>query len=71
MRQLLILMIICMISFTAAADVITMDLTTATDIASNPITYSTNYGDGYYNCTDVWDNTYNDSGHHYKVIHTT
>ena len=62
MRQLLILMIICMISFTAAADVITMDLTTATDIASNPITYSTNYGDGYYNCTDVWDSTYNDSG---------
>ena len=46
----------------ASAEVITMDLSTATDMALNPITYSTTYGDGYYDCTDVWDSTYNDSG---------
>ena len=45
-----------------SAEVITIDLTTATDMVSNPITYSTIYGDGYYDCTDVWDSTYNDSG---------
>jgi hypothetical protein len=46
----------------ASAEVITMDLSTATDMASNQITYSSSYGNGYYDVTDVWDSTYNDSG---------
>ena len=45
-----------------SAEVITMDLATATDIAGNPIAYSADYGTGYYDGTDVWDSTYNDSG---------
>ena len=49
-------------SLTVAAEQITMDLTTATDMAGNPITYSAEYGLGYYDGTDVWDSTYNDSG---------
>ena len=44
------------------AEQITMDLTTATDMAGNPITYCADYGLGYYDGTDVWDSTYNDSG---------
>ena len=39
-----------------------MDLTTATDMVSNPITFSQTSGTGYYDGTDVWDSTYNDSG---------
>jgi hypothetical protein len=55
--------ILCLLSsLVASAEVITMDLTTATDLLANPVTYSTSYGDGYYDCTDVWDSTYNDSG---------
>ena len=46
----------------ALAEQITMDLTTATDMAGNPVTYSADYGLGYYDGTDVWDSTYNDSG---------
>lgn len=55
-------LIITLFPLLISAEVITMDLTTATDMVSNPITYSTIYGDGYYDCTDVWDSTYNDSG---------
>ena len=55
--------ILCLLSsLVASAEVITMDLSTATDTASNPITYSSSYGGGYYDGTDVWDSTYNDSG---------
>ena len=55
--------ILCLLSsLVASAEVITMDLSTATDMASNPITYSNIYGGGYYDGTDVWDSTYNDSG---------
>ena len=55
--------ILCLLSsLVASAEVITMDLSTATDMASNPITYSSSYGSGYYDVTDVWDSTYNDSG---------
>jgi hypothetical protein len=55
--------ILCLLSsLVASAEVITMDLSTATDMASNPITYSSSYGNGYYDVTDVWDSTYNDSG---------
>ena len=61
MRRFVFLLIIC-ISLTVSAEVITMDLTTATDMAGNPITYSADYGTGYYDGTDVWDSTYNDSG---------
>jgi hypothetical protein len=38
-----------------------MDLATATDMNDHPITYNTSYGNGYYDGTDVWDSTYNDS----------
>ena len=58
----LFLLILAACSLLASAEVIIMDLTTATDLLANPVTYSTSYGDGYYNCTDVWDSTYNDSG---------
>lgn len=58
----LFLLILAACSLPASAEVITMDLTTATDLLANPVTYSTSYGDGYYDCTDVWDSTYNDSG---------
>lgn len=58
----LFLLILAACSLLASAEVITMDLTTATDLLANPVTYSTSYGDGYYDCTDVWDSTYNDSG---------
>lgn len=58
----LFLLILAACSLLASAEVITMDLTTATDLLANLVTYSTSYGDGYYDCTDVWDSTYNDSG---------
>ena len=61
MKRFFSLLIIC-ISLTVSAEVITMDLATATDIAGNPIAYSADYGTGYYDGTDVWDSTYNDSG---------
>ena len=61
MKRVLI-WIISWMTLSASAEVITMDLTTATDMNGNPITYSTSYGDGYYDITDVWDSTYNDSG---------
>lgn len=43
------------------AELITMDLSTATDLKGNPITYSQSYGEAYYDLTDVWDQTYNDA----------
>ena len=61
MKRFYSLLIIC-ISLTVSAEVITMDLATATDMAGNPVTYSVDYGMGYYDGTDVWDSTYNDSG---------
>ena len=54
--------LIAFIAVAASAEVITMDLTTATDTLSNPITFSQTPGTGYYDDTDVWDSTYNDSG---------
>lgn len=45
----------------AHAEQITMDLNTATDIEGNTVTYSTTYGMGYYDLTDVWAETYNDT----------
>ena len=61
MKHLYTLFIAC-IAVTASAEIITMDLTTATDMVSNPITFSQTPGTGYYDGTDVWDSTYNDSG---------
>ena len=55
-------LLIAFIAVAASAEVITMDLTTATDTLSNPITFSQTPGTGYYDGTDVWDSTYNDSG---------
>ena len=55
-------LLIALMALSASAEVITMDLTTATDMLPHPVTYSTSYGAGYYDCTDVWDSTYNDSG---------
>lgn len=54
--------LIAFIAVAASAEVITMDLTTATDTLSNPITFNQTPGTGYYDGTDVWDSTYNDSG---------
>jgi hypothetical protein len=43
------------------AEQITLDLTTATNLNGTRITYSTTYGTGYYDLTDVWAETYNDA----------
>ena len=43
------------------AEQITMDLSTATNSNGNAIVYSTIYGEGYYNLTHVWNDTYNDA----------
>mgnify|MGYP003483670215 FL=1 len=61
MKRFLYLVIIWSSVF-ATAEVITMDLNTATDMALNPVTYSATYGNGYYDCTDVWDSIFFDSG---------
>ena len=61
MKRFFLLLSICC-SIVAFAEVVTMDLKTATDMASNPVTYGVAYGLGYYDGTDVWDSTYNDSG---------
>lgn len=45
----------------AHAEQITMDLSTATNSNGNAIVYSTIYGEGYYNLTHVWNDTYNDA----------
>ena len=62
MKKLVLLAFAYISGVIASAEVITMDLSTATYLISNLVMYSTTYGDGYYDCTDVWDSTYNDSG---------
>lgn len=64
-----VFLLIGLLCLNASAEVITMDLTTATDINATPITYSTHSGSGYYDCTDVWEETYND-GENQRYIHT-
>lgn len=49
------------IAYHLYAEQIIMDLTTATDLNGNSITYSQSYGGGYYDLTHVWDQTYNDA----------
>jgi hypothetical protein len=61
MKRIFLMLFICS-SIVTFAEVVTMDLATATDMASNPVTYGAAYGLGYYDGTDVWDSTYNDSG---------
>ena len=61
MKRFFLMLSICS-SIVTFAEVVTMDLKTATDMASNPVTYGVAYGLGYYDGTDVWDSTYNDSG---------
>lgn len=58
--RLLILILITFFYLVASAEVITMDLTTATDMSSSSVQYSNICGAGYYDVTDVWDGTYND-----------
>ena len=60
MRQYICIAIL-LIATKLNAEQITMDLSTATDLNGNPINYSTTYGLGYYDLTDVWDQTYNDA----------
>lgn len=60
MKRFYFLFLACM-ALSASAEVITMDLATATDATSTSIVYSTQYGTGYYDCTDVWNLTYDDS----------
>lgn len=69
MKQFAIPLLIAFCTLNLAAETITMDLTTATDILGNPIAYSTSFGDGYYNLTDVWENTYSDYETH-QLIYT-
>ena len=58
------------ISLNLAAEVITMDLSTATDANGLPVKYSTTAGEyTYYDISDVWDCTYNDSSA-YEWIYT-
>ena len=68
MKRICIWLFACL-SMVASAEVITMDLNTATDVIATPIRYSQQYGEGYYDCTDVWDQTYND-GENQRYIHT-
>lgn len=60
MKQILILLLLSLSLF-MIADSVTMDLTTAKNLNSSELAYSEVYGDGYYNLSDVWDCTYNDS----------
>ena len=60
MKRFYSLLIVCM-TLSVSAEVITMDLATATDAVSTPVAFSTQYGTGYYDLTDVWDGTYNDN----------
>ena len=61
MKYFFSLLLTC-VALAASAEQITMDLATATDMVPNPITFSQTPGTGYYDATDVWDSTYNDSG---------
>ena len=60
MKQLLFFFFF-FVSLTVSAEIVTMDLATATDMSGSPIEYGTEFGNGYYDGTDVWDSTYNDS----------
>lgn len=61
MKQIILYLLLIALAMPARAEQITMDLSTATNSNGNAIVYSTIYGEGYYNLTHVWNDTYNDS----------
>ena len=61
--------ILSMLSMVTFAEVITMDLATATNLNGDVVTFSEGYGNGYYDLTHVWDSTYSDMGMH-QFIYT-
>ena len=65
----LVTFILSMLSMMTFAEVITMDLATATNLNGDVVTFSESYGDGYYDLTHVWDSTYSDMGMH-QFIYT-
>lgn len=63
MKRLLILVMgLWAIGNGLLAEIITMDLSTATDMDEHAVAYSAVAGECAYDITDVWDSTYNDSG---------
>lgn len=69
MKRIIFLCINLLAVYGIFAEVITMDLTTATDMNATPIVYSSSYGLGYYDGTHVWKETYNDDDM-YQFIYT-
>ena len=65
----LVTLILSMLSMMTFAEVITMDLATATNLNGDVVTFSEGYGNGYYDLTHVWDSTYSDMGMH-QFIYT-
>ena len=61
MKQIVLYLLLIALATPVRAEQITMDLSTATNSNGNAIVYSTIYGEGYYNLTHVWNDTYNDS----------
>lgn len=57
-----IMAIVCLVSSSSFAEQITLDLRTATNINGTPIVYSPSpLANAYYDLTDVWADTYNDT----------
>ena len=69
MRSFFLSFILVIYTLNLAAETITMDLTSATDIFGTPVAYSTSYGDGSYDLSDVWEMTYSDDESH-QLIYT-
>lgn len=61
MKQIIFCLLLIALATPVRAEQITMDLSTATNSNGNTIVYSTVYGEGYYNLTHVWNDTYNDA----------
>ncbi len=61
MMKYILFLLFCSCALSASAEVITMDLSTATSEHAHALLYSDTYGDGYYDLTDVWLDTYNDA----------
>lgn len=61
MKQIILYLLLIALATPVRAEQITMDLSTATNSNGHAIVYSTIYGEGYYNLTHVWNDTYNDA----------
>lgn len=61
MMKYFFFLLFCSCALSVSAEVITMDLFTATNEHAHALLYSDTFGDGYYNLTDVWGDTYNDA----------